>query len=80
MATPYIFTPALQIDPDDGRLSTRWLLVQGRKAIASALLVVHPAKTFLCCGLKKAARNAPKRHSSRPCRAGVFATVVAQPI
>jgi len=31
-------------------------------------------------GRKKAARNAPKRHSSRFCRADIFLFVVAQPI
>ena len=31
-------------------------------------------------GRKKVARNAPKRHSSRLRRAGVFAAVVAQPM
>jgi hypothetical protein len=44
----------------------------------SALLVVHHIKTVFCCNL--AARNAPKCHSSRLCRAGVFVPVVARPI
>ena len=46
-----------------------------------ALFVVLSTKTFLCCDLaERAARNAPKRHSSHFCRAGVFAAVVAQSI
>src|SRR5262245_34804812 len=59
-----------------------WILVQGRKV---ALRVVTPRRSlhldFWCCGLAgKAARNAPKCHYSRLYRAGVFVSVVAQPI
>jgi hypothetical protein len=45
------------------------------------MIHLHHIKTLcIAAWQKKVARNAPKRHSSHLCRAGLFVPVVAQPI